>query len=561
MGLLRLAGFRAVRITSTWEPGLDRADRARGRGARNVAAAAALHGVRVYVSVYHAGSRTTPLTPGARAEFAAYVAEIVRANPSLPRRDRRQRAEPEPLLAAAVQRGRHRRLGPGLPRAARATTYDAVKAAAPETVVWGGALAPRGVDKPLTGRDTISPTRFIRRVGRGVPRERPQRSRSWTASPSTLRRSTRASAVDLPPARPDHLGADRPGQARAPARPGLRRHRAGRLRAADPLRRVRDRVGRSRPEKAGALHRHRAGDDEAGRRGRAGARPTRRRCKLAYCQSNVAGVLLFHAADEAGRRGWQSGLYYADGTPKSSLGVVRDTHGRDRERRARQVRCPDQARRRVRTARPVRSRSDATATASTAHGWCGFRRIGHGLEERPRGPRHAAVVPGSAPASPGQYRLSVTFVHATRPGPAVVRASAPFSVRSPPRGADARRLRRRRRRTQADRARPGAEAARVPRRGRRRRRPRAPARRSASSARPASARSGSRASGSPASRRRPPEELAVLRDVAERAGGTAHLPRRLPHAARDDAADRPRRGRSSPRMSRRSCARCRRSAT
>ena len=43
--------------------------------------------------------------------------------------------------------------------------YDALKAAAPDVRVWGGALAPRGVDKPNTGRDTISPTRFIRELG------------------------------------------------------------------------------------------------------------------------------------------------------------------------------------------------------------------------------------------------------------------------------------------------------------------------------------------------------------------------------------------------------------
>ena len=47
--------------------------------------------------------------------------------------------------------------------------------------------------------------------------------------------------------------------------------------------------------------------------------------RLAYCQSNVAGILLFHAARRDRPRGWQSGLYYPDGTPKSSLGVVRDT--------------------------------------------------------------------------------------------------------------------------------------------------------------------------------------------------------------------------------------------
>ena len=49
----------------------------------------------------------------------------------------------------------------------------------------------------------------------------------------------------------------------------------------------------------------------------------RRAIQLAYCQSNVAGMLLFHTHDEPGRPGWQSGLVYADGSPKTSLEPVR----------------------------------------------------------------------------------------------------------------------------------------------------------------------------------------------------------------------------------------------
>ena len=43
--------------------------------------------------------------------------------------------------------------------------YDAVKRADPDMTVWGGALAPRGIDRPGTGRDTHSPTTFIRDLG------------------------------------------------------------------------------------------------------------------------------------------------------------------------------------------------------------------------------------------------------------------------------------------------------------------------------------------------------------------------------------------------------------
>jgi hypothetical protein len=41
----------------------------------------------------------------------------------------------------------------------------------------------------------------------------------------------------------------------------------------------------------------------------------------------VMGLLLFHVEDEKALASWQSGLYYVDGTPKSSLGPVRDAIG------------------------------------------------------------------------------------------------------------------------------------------------------------------------------------------------------------------------------------------
>ena len=45
----------------------------------------------------------------------------------------------------------------------------------------------------------------------------------------------------------------------------------------------------------------------------------RQAVQLAFCQPNVRGLFLFHAIDERDLTGWQSGLYYADDTPKSSL--------------------------------------------------------------------------------------------------------------------------------------------------------------------------------------------------------------------------------------------------
>jgi hypothetical protein len=55
-----------------------------------------------------------------------------------------------------------------------------------------------------------------------------------------------------------------------------------------------------------------------------------RALQLAFCQPNVKGIFLFHSQDEPALASWQSGLYYADGSPKSSLYAVRDALERAR---------------------------------------------------------------------------------------------------------------------------------------------------------------------------------------------------------------------------------------
>ena len=57
---MRLAGFSSVRVTSQWLPGQVAPPEAELAILRNVAAAAQLTGVRVYLSVYPPGSQRRP---------------------------------------------------------------------------------------------------------------------------------------------------------------------------------------------------------------------------------------------------------------------------------------------------------------------------------------------------------------------------------------------------------------------------------------------------------------------------------------------------------------------
>ena len=427
MGLLRLAGFRAARITSTWEPGLSAPTEHEALVLGNVAAAAALHGVRVYVSVYHAGSKTTPLTSEAQAEFAAYVAAIVQANPGF--RDVIVGNEPN-LNRFWLPQFNADGTGASAPayNALLATTYDAVKAVAPETTIWGGALAPRGVDKPFTGRDTISPTRFIREWGA-----------AYAASGRTLPvmdglsfhpyGENSSTPVDKPPTDPDHLALT--DQDKLVRLLGQAFDGTGQVGSGMPI--LYDEYGIESvvPAEKAALYygtepqTTRPVDEATQAAGYAQA------LRLAYCQSNVAGILLFHSTDEPDLGGWQSGLSYPDGTPKASLGVVRDTI--DAIAGGTAGKCPLEVKPVV-AFTPILRRISLRCDRD-----CVYRaRLVRLATGSVTAWRNGRADPGirvafqlGARVLPGQYRLSVSFVHATRPGKPVVRTSVPFAVRSP----------------------------------------------------------------------------------------------------------------------------------
>jgi hypothetical protein len=305
------AGFVAVGITSFWQPGLS---------APTPEELAALRGVveragetRIFLGIYHAGSSTTPLTPEARADFAAYVTAILSGAPEI--RDLIVGNEPNlnrfwlPQFDAAGED-----VAAPAYFALLTEVYDAVKKAVPEVTVWGGALAPRGIDRPGTGRDTHSPTTFIRDLGealRASGRDEPPFDgfafHPYPASSSIpLDRPTDPSSKSILMA--DYEEKLRPllDEAFGPGVPVLYSELG--VETAIP------------PAKAGLYEGEEPGRpvDEATQ-----AEYYRKAIELAACQENVSGLLLFHSPDEPALTGFQSGVYYADGTPKTSLEPVR----------------------------------------------------------------------------------------------------------------------------------------------------------------------------------------------------------------------------------------------
>ena len=428
MTLLRLAGFRAVRITSNWLPGLTAPTAEEASVLANVATAAALSGVKVYVSVYHPGSRTTPLTPEARAEFTAYAAALARANPSF--RDVVVGNEPN-LNRFWLPQFAEDGSGASAPAylALLAEAYDALKAVSPGLRIYGGALAPRGVDKPGTGRDTISPTRFIRELGvayRASGRTAP--IMDGFAFHPYLENSSRP--PDSAPFDVDHLGLVDYGKLVVL----LAQAFDGTAQPGSTLPILYDEFGVEAlvPAEKSTLY---TGTEPATTRPVDEATQAnfyRRALELVFCQPNVTGLLLFHSHDEPELAGWQSGVYYPDGAPKTSLPAVRNalaatrggsiarcpgltipirpTISFDPKRLAIRFRCDLDCSYRARLVKlPTRSTTAALSGRTKA--------------ETP------VTVSLARTLRQGRYRLTVSLMHAVNPAAPVVRDSAIVTVR------------------------------------------------------------------------------------------------------------------------------------
>ncbi len=326
MTLFRLAGFSAIRVTSQWLPGQVSPTESELTILRNVTAAAQLTAVDVYLSVYPPGSRSTPLTPEAREEFAAYVTVLAREFPSIddviignePNLNRFWLPQFNPDGTNAASPAYLELL---------ARSYDAIKSVDPATRVWGGALAPRGNDRPFTIRDTHSPVVFLRDMGT-----------AYRASGRTLPimdglafhpyASSSGEDPGAPHPKSNTIGLGDYGrliQTLAVAFDGT-------AQAGSTLPILYDEFGVESKIPAGKAKAY-TGAEPATTHPVAEATQGQfygRALQLAFCQPNVVGMLLFHSQDEAALASWQSGVYYADGTPKTSLYAVRDALARAR---------------------------------------------------------------------------------------------------------------------------------------------------------------------------------------------------------------------------------------
>ena len=323
MDLAALAGLDTVRMSVLWQPGEQRVGGDDEVVLRNAPAAAQLDGVRLIVSIYPRDWRSTPAHVAARAASSRRMRRRSRrSSPSI--RDFVVGNEPNLNLFWMPQFG----LG-GVDLAARsyelllARTYDALKLVSARRERDRRRTRARAV---RTSRDSLrpthSPTAFIKDLGaayRATKRTRPIMD-MFAIHPYLI-------PSKLPPTFAHPLTttigvADYPKLVRLLTR-AFRRHGAARRDAADRLRRVRLPV----EDPAGAARSSTATSVRRPRRTRSPSRyrrsTTRRRSRSRRASRRSPGMLIFHVVDERDARAWQSGLYYGNGRPKTSLPAVR----------------------------------------------------------------------------------------------------------------------------------------------------------------------------------------------------------------------------------------------
>ncbi len=319
MDKAKLVGFNAIRLTETWTTGQRSLGPQDQLTLGNAIQAAQFSGIRVILSIYPYGSSVTPLTDQARADFAAFVVDVATRYPLVhdfiignePNLNRFWLPQFNPDGSDAAAPAYEQLL---------ATAYDALKALRPHSTIYGGALAPRGIDRPGSGRDTHSPTAFIADLGaayRASGRQGPIMDafafhpypESSSIGPNFPHPNSTSIGLADYPKLVSLLGAAFDGTAQHGSSLPILYDEFG--------------IESQIPPAKAALY---TGTEPATTKpvdeATQGAMYTQA-LQMTFCQPTVLGVLLFHVQDEPALAAWQSGEFYVDGTPKTSLPVVR----------------------------------------------------------------------------------------------------------------------------------------------------------------------------------------------------------------------------------------------
>jgi hypothetical protein len=320
MDLAVLAGFNEIEVRAGWTPGKTEPTADELASLQASALAAQLDAVRLVIGVDVGGGLQTPVTLFDRKQFAEYTASLARALPYV--RDFIVGNEPNlnRFWLPQFDVGGHDAAAPAY-EALLARTYDALKAVSPSIKVIGGALAPRGADQYRSSRQTHSPTTFLRDLGAAYRKSRrrapimdmlsihPYGETSKTPPTASHPKSTSISIADYPKLVKLLRDAFHGTAQRGASLPILYGEYGVQTRI--PSKKLGTYTDLGVPTAGDAVSEATQGAYY------------KQAIQLAYCQPTVAGLLFFHVSDEPDLDRWQSGLFYADDTPKSDLALVK----------------------------------------------------------------------------------------------------------------------------------------------------------------------------------------------------------------------------------------------
>jgi hypothetical protein len=334
MDLARLTGFDTVRMTAQWTAGQTVINPYLMGRLQRAAMAASARGIQPVVAIYNASGTSTPADDGTRRQFVQFAVTVVRELPWVTTfvvgNEPNSNVYWRPQSAAAYE-------------ALLAGTYDAIKAVRPNVTIVGGALASRGATPP---------TAFIQDLGAAY-----RASGRTTPIMDVFDQHVYADNSTLPPSMA-HAGPTVSSGDYRKLVALLGKAFDGTAQRGSTLPIVYGEFGVDTAipaAKAGLYSGTETSKvvDEATQ-----ARYEIEALKLAFCAPTVIGLYSFHVVDEANLAGWQSGPFYADGTPKSSLYAIHDAIAAAHAGTL--ARCPDT------TAPTVAMRLDGSGVTATA---------------------------------------------------------------------------------------------------------------------------------------------------------------------------------------------------
>jgi hypothetical protein len=272
--------------------------------------------MRLFLVVWNGLASNTPRNGDERQQLATFAAALVKAIPSVHGIIVGNEPNLNTFWMPQFGRGGRDVAAAGY-EDLLARSYDAIKGVSKNVEVIGVAVSPHGSDRQGTIRPTHSPTAFIRDLGHDYRTSRRDRPLMDAFAIHPYMSAPKVPPTVAHPTTTEITIADYPKLVTLLDEAFRGTHQRGRT-----LPILYTEFGVQTVVPADKMSAYQAGTTPKAEEGVSAATQAayyREAIGLAYCQPTVRGLFIFHTFDESNLNGWQSGLYYADHTPKPSV--------------------------------------------------------------------------------------------------------------------------------------------------------------------------------------------------------------------------------------------------